>query len=219
MFRQLIDIAVITSILIITIGTFALGTNSVPKIASSADDPSNTIDGLPTDEAFTACNMDQPGYLEAELFGTVQAKFRQGGNNLECTGKIDAFNGRSRMAFFAKGTDSGDMMFVLGIEGLNEGDTQSELPTNITIVNQSNGLFFGTQGTGRCWTDISQVPIGDDDNKAWRATGELYCAGTVPQISGPGSVTIRSLKFSGKVTRVEHSTPAETGSSANDIQI
>ena len=134
-----------------------------------------------------ACLLDKSGYLSVETYGSLASKLDIKGDKLRCIGKLDALNSRSRLAFFIEPDSAGtNLVFVVGLEGVDEQVNQPGVPSNLTILDQDNGLFFGTQGVGRCWTDLTLTLFNSHEAPIYRAEGELYCSSAIAQIQGPG---------------------------------
>ena len=150
-----------------------------------------------TDEPQT-CLLDTPGYISVEIYGSLVSKIDLKGDKLRCIGKLDALNNRSRLAFFTGPYSAGiNLVFVVGLQGVNNQVTQPGVPSNLTVLNQNNGQFFSTQGLGRCWTDLTLIQLNSHEAPAYRAEGELYCSSAIAQIQGPGSITINNFRFAG----------------------
>ena len=165
----------------------------------------------PTVDEPQACLLDKSGYLSVEIYGSLVKKLDIKGDKLRCIGKLDALNSRSRLAFFTEPDSAGtNLVFVVGLEGVDKQVNQSGVPSNLTILDQDNGLFFSTQGVGRCWTDLTLTQLNNHNAPTYRAEGELYCSGAIAQIQGPGSITISNFHFAGDLA-TNYSVAAEMG--------
>ena len=51
------------------------------------------------------------------------------------------------------------LAFILGLPDLHRGETGKESPTNVTLMEEGTGRFFGTRDTVNCWTDVA--PLAD----------------------------------------------------------
>ncbi len=209
MLRQLVIIIGIITVAGLAAWPFV---QSIPDASVAAG--AGTSSPLTTGDELKPCTLDSPGYITAKLYGSINMAFDLHGDQLQCAGKLNALNGRSRIALVVEQTladsESSTLVFVIGMENVEENTTQKGLETNLTIVDQSNGTFFGTQGTGRCWTDLKQVLVESDSTEVrYRAEGEVYCSGAVPQIKGPGSVTISNFNFAGELHRTTEQSASE----------
>jgi hypothetical protein len=165
----------------------------------------------PTVDEPQACLLDKPGYLSVETYGSLVSKLELKGDKLRCIGKLDALNSRSRLAFFTEPDSAGtNLVFVIGLEGVDEQLNQPGVPSNLTILDQSNGLFFSTQGVDRCWTDLTLTQLNSHKAPTYRAEGELYCSSAIAQIQGPGSISIINFNFAGGLA-TNYSVAAEMG--------
>jgi len=148
------------------------------------------------------CTLDQAGYFDARLYGSLQQNLNLKGDALLCNGSYQSLEQRVRLVFTGdSGTGGADITVVLGISRFIPGQAATELDTNVTVMDAAQSRFFGSQGYGRCWTDINSAPLGGSGGQqknVWRVSGETYCSGALPQISGQGSVTIGDLSFSGR---------------------
>jgi|GEM_PF-2437483 len=195
------------------IGIFAVAGLAVwPFVQPVSDSAVRQSSPLQTGDELKPCFVDAAGSLVAIFFGSMQQQLEVRGDALLCSGKLDSVSGRSRLAFSTEqaGFDA-NIVIVIGLENVLENTTQKGLPTNLTLLDQDSGLFFGTQGFGRCWTDLSQALAADRARTSYyNASGEVYCAGAIPQIQGPGSVTISALKFAGHLVITNPTSAVET---------
>jgi len=147
------------------------------------------------------CVLDEAGYLRGRIYGSLDIALDLKGDALLCNGLYYPDDRRARLVF--TGAASGpfaNLTLVVALSDFDSGESGNELDTNLTLVDAGQSRFFSTQGSGRCWSDIEQYPAGkDSDQDIIRVSGELYCAGAIPQISGQGSITINELSFSGRL--------------------
>jgi hypothetical protein len=144
------------------------------------------------------CIMDREGYLSGELFGAIELEFDWAGDELTCEGNARP-DGHGLRLFFA-GNPQGAaerLIFVLGIEARIDELAGSEHEVNVTLIDESQARFFNG-GEGRCWTRVDEV-VQYDAGAAYRVDGELYCAGALPSLTDPASVTPGSVVYSGRL--------------------
>jgi len=145
--------------------------------AASVDAKTATADSVPTKATAPACGQD--GQLAVELYGSIRSSLDWHADVLSCTGmrRPDGEGVRVRMSGpLETGDEVRTIAFILGISGLDVGQTGSELPTNVTLIEEGTGRFFGTRDTSGCWTDVtSQEPMDDDGDQTYRIEGTLYC--------------------------------------------
>jgi hypothetical protein len=83
---------------------------------------------------------------------------------------------------------------------LAKGATGKELPTNVTMIDEHNGRFFGTQDTDNCWTDVEvHEQINGPDETHYRVSGVLYCLAPLAELNGRSSVTLAEMAFTGRL--------------------
>ncbi len=191
MLRKIVNVSGIIVVLALAIWPFI---QIVPERYAATG---NSV-AWPTVDEPQACLLDKSGYLSVEIYGSLVKKLDIKGDKLRCIGKLDALNSRSRLAFFIEPDSAGtNLVFVVGLEGVDEQVNQPGVPSNLTILDQDNGLFFGTQGVGRCWTDLTLTLLNSHEAPIYRAEGELYCSSAIAQIQGPGSIIISHFHFAG----------------------
>lgn len=90
--------------------------------------------------------------------------------------------------------------FILGIPRLEKGATGAEFNTNVTLMEEGTGRFYGTPDTSNCWTDIEfQVPVSPDDASKYRIGGTVYCISPLAEVHGGSSIGFTELKFSSRL--------------------
>lgn len=148
-----------------------------------------------------ACTAD--GYLKVELYGSIRASIDWQAGELSCKGmpRPEEEGARIRMSgTLGTGDEIRTLAFILGIPDLEIGQTGTELPTNVTLIEEGTGRFFGSRDISECWTDISdQEPVGDENGPVYRIEGTLYCASSLAELNGNTSVTFTELNFSGRL--------------------
>jgi hypothetical protein len=87
--------------------------------------------------------------------------------------------------------------FILGIPGLQQGETAAELPTNVTLIEEGAGRFFATRDTSGCWTDVTEQSAVGGSRYAVRGT--VYCVTPLPELNGGSSISFTELEFSGRL--------------------
>ncbi len=100
------------------------------------------------------------------------------------------------------GTTDGKLKlaFILGLPDLVEGETASELPTNVTLMEEGTGRFFGTRDAVNCWTDIDlHEPVRPAVSSTYRIGGVLYCVAPLADLNGNASISFADLKFTGRL--------------------
>ncbi len=138
-----------------------------------------------------------------ELYGSIRASIDWRAGDLTCTGmpRPDGEGARVRLSgpLGMKG-ENRTLAFILGLPDLEVGQTGKELPTNVTLIEEGAGRFFGSRGTSDCWTDVrSQERVGGEDEDTYRIEGTLYCVSPLAELNGNTSVTFTELNFTGRL--------------------
>lgn len=149
-----------------------------------------------------ACGAD--GTLVAEIYGGVRASIDWDAGVLECQG-MPRPNGKGARLRFAGPAATADgerqLAFILGLPDLHPGETARELPTNVTLMEEGTGRFFGTRDAANCWTDIeTHEQMQPADSSAYRISGVLYCVAPIAGLDGNSSISFADLTFTGRVT-------------------
>ena len=173
----------------ISLGCLILGVS-----ACSKSEPGATL-------GTRACGAD--GALVAEIYGGVRASLDWDAGMLECEGmpRPNGEGARLRFAGPAGATDGEQKLaFILGLPDLVEGETANELPTNVTLMEEGTGRFFGTRETLNCWTDIDlHEPVQPAVSSTYRIGGVLYCVAPLADLSGNTSVSFADVRFTGQL--------------------
>ena len=91
------------------------------------------------------------------------------------------------------------LTFIFGVPHLLPGVTGAELPTNVTLVEEGTGRFFGTPDTSSCWTDVTTHRPLEGSDSEYTISGSLYCVSPLAELNGSSSVTFTELGFSGRL--------------------
>jgi hypothetical protein len=147
------------------------------------------------------CGTD--GSLVAEIYGGVRASIDWEGGTLECEG-MPRPNGEGARLRFAgtAATANGDLKlaFIFGLPNLIEGETARELPTNVTLMEEGSGRFYGTREAANCWTDIDlHEPVEPAGSSSYRIGGVLYCVAPLADLNGNASISFADLEFTGRL--------------------
>lgn len=182
---------------VILIGILAYGLTAPP--ASQAT-------GAPGARADGPCSLDPSGYLRGRFFGAVDFSADWSGAGLVCDGMQRPDGEGVRLFFSGEQPGGGRLSVLIGIDGRAEDLAGGERPANVTVIDERESRFFGTRGSGRCWTIIRSVtalPRSRDDPGGHRIDGVLYCLGTLPSLGDRTSLTLGDLHFAGRVAADE----------------
>jgi hypothetical protein len=172
----------------------SLGCLALCVSACSEPEPGATVETL-------ACGAD--GALTAEIYGGVRASLDWDAGMLECEGmpRPDGDGARLRFAGPADPEDEKlRLVFILGLSDLVEGETASELPTNVTLMEEGTGRIFGTRYEVNCWTDIDlHEPIQPAVSSTYTIGGVLYCVKPLINLNGSSNISFAELEFTGQL--------------------
>ena len=145
----------------------------------------------------------QDGRLEAELYGAIRAAIRWQADTLQCEGMPRPAGAGARLRLSGPLDVDGEprtLAFIIGIPALERGAIGKELPTNVTLMEEGAGRFFGTQDTSGCWTDVErQDAVGQQEPTAYRISGAVYCVSPLAELNGSSSVSFTELEFTGRL--------------------
>ena len=148
-----------------------------------------------------ACLAD--GYLRVGLHGAIRADIEWGPADLSCEGMPRPEGLGARLRFSGTLGDSAEsrpIAIILGVPDLEMAETGSELPTNVTLIEEGAGRFFGTQDTAGCWTDIEEQQTVDDlPGDIYRIAGKVYCVSPLAELNGGSSINFTELSFAGRL--------------------
>jgi hypothetical protein len=143
------------------------------------------------------------GALRGELHGAIRAGLSWAAGELSCDGmpRPDGAGARLRLAGPVDiDGETRTLAFIFGIPGLARGMTGRELPTNVTLMEEGTGRFFGTRDTSGCWTDIDrQEAVGPAAPASYLVSGAVYCVTPLAELNGGSSVSFTELQFSGRL--------------------
>jgi hypothetical protein len=153
--------------------------------------------------AMTPATCAPDGHLQVVLHGAIRASLDWQSDQLSCEGMPRPEGRGARLRFSGPFEDAGDektVAIILGIPDLEQGSTGNELPTNVTLIEEGIGRFFGTQDTSGCWTDIGQQePLADTAGGTYRIAGTVYCVSPLAELNGGSSINFTELSFAGQL--------------------
>ncbi len=138
------------------------------------------------------------GRVEATVYGVLDGNVNWASDAMDCEGmpRPDGDGVRLR---FAGTADTIPLAIIIGVDGIGPDETATELPTNVTIIEEGQGRFFSTADLDSCWTDVERQAAIDADSGRYAIEGTLYCISPLAEVNGSGSVSIPELRFSGLV--------------------
>jgi len=142
------------------------------------------------------------GSLRADLAGGIRASLDWQAHEMVCEGMPRPDDTGARIRLSGPVSYAGEaktLTFILGLPHLSAGVTGAELPTNVTLVEEGTGRFFGTPDTNSCWTDVITHQLLAGSSSEYMIGGQLYCASPLPELNGSASVTFTELSFTGRL--------------------
>ena len=143
------------------------------------------------------------GFVSASLHGAISAAVDWRGAGLTCEGMPRPDDDGARLRFAGSLTDAGGerrVAIIFGIAGLTRGETGRELPTNVTLIEEGAGRFFGTPDQAGCWTDLDyQDALRDGPGGRYAIGGTVYCVSPLAELNGGSSISSTELEFSGVI--------------------
>lgn len=143
------------------------------------------------------------GHLTASVYGSIEGRLDWQDGELVCEGMPRPRGEGARLRFEgpATGGSSADRLaFIIALPDLAEGQTAAELPAGVTLMEVNAGRFFSSPERVGCWADIEQQEsIDGADPNAYRISGLLYCVSPLGEVNGNTSVSLRDLRFTGKL--------------------
>ena len=152
--------------------------------------------------AGTDTPCDESGRFSVELFGALRADIDWGAAELACEGMPRPQGNGARLRFAGLATVDGlerELAFIVALPELEPGKTARELAATITLMEENGGRFYSNQDNEICWSDVtSQRPLGVSGQQ-YAITGIAYCLAPLAELNGNASVSIRQLRYSGRI--------------------
>ena len=153
-------------------------------------------------EPTAACGPN--GAPVTEIYGGVRASIEWDACALECQGMPRPNEEAARLRFADPAiTADGErrLALILGLPDLRRGETAKELPTNVTLMEEGTGCFFGTRDAANCWTDIEvHERMQPTESTTYSVSGVLYCVALLAELNGKSNVSFADLTFTGHVS-------------------
>ncbi len=153
-------------------------------------------------DAIDAADSGGGGRFVSRIYGGIEANVDWGADTLECTGMPRPLGEGARLRFAGPvphGESQKQLAFILGLPGLQKGETARELATTITVIEEDAGRFFSNVENRVCWTDVdNQELVREPDD--YSISGVVYCVAPLAELNGPSSVTFADLHFVGKLS-------------------
>ena len=82
---------------------------------------------------------------------------------------------------------------------LARGETPSETPTTITLIEEDAARFFSSGENAICWSDIDEQSLLSAPDE-YSISGIAYCVSPLAEVNGTASVSFADLSFSGRLS-------------------
>lgn len=145
------------------------------------------------------CVPADEGRLQARLTGDIDAEIDWAPPTPQCLGGLRPDGEGVRLVFKGDLPGRGPLLVVIGIGPLGAGANARNVPANLTLVREGTGVFYATQGDGKCaMDDVKQEPL-DESGQRFRLTGRGYCTQPARAVGGDGSVMVPRFDVSAVV--------------------
>jgi len=147
-----------------------------------------------------AAGCGDRGRLQTSLFGALAGDLEWTADTMSCEG-MPRPDGRGARLRFSGWTGDSEITIaiIIAVPDLERAKTATELPSNVTVIQEGSGRFFSTSDLHSCWTDINDQRAIDDNAERFSIDGRLYCISPLAEVNGEASVLISELAFSGLV--------------------
>ncbi|MDJ0939676.1 MAG: hypothetical protein QNJ00_07915 [Woeseiaceae bacterium] len=164
-----------------------------PEVAESEAQPAGA-GLLPAYVPNAGCGED--GRVVTTLYGALPGEIEWAAGEMNCEGMPRPGGAGARLRFAGEAAPGVEIAIIVAMPDLERGRVMSEVPSNVTVIEEGAGRFFSTTDLETCWTDVDeQSPL--DDAGTHRVDGTLYCIGPLAEVNGTASVSIEELEFSG----------------------
>ena len=144
-------------------------------------------DAAPGPGAELLCAPSDTGFLRARLKGSIEVDLDWAAGVPQCRGGLRPTGDGVRLLFKGPGPEPGEpLLIVIGIGPLRPGQSSTQVPVNLTLVQEGAGQFYATQGDDKCAMDeVHQEPVGPS---LFRLSGRGYCTQPARALQGDGAV-------------------------------
>ena len=140
------------------------------------------------------------GRLVATLIGALEGDIDWHAADMSCEGMPRPAGAGARLRFAGSAGEAGlAIAIIIAVPQLQPGVLASDLPANVTIIEEGKGRFFSTTDLDYCWVDVDLAGPGSGDEKLLAVGGTLSCIAPLAETNGTSSVTVDDLRFSGFV--------------------
>lgn len=158
--------------------------------------------GLPAASLGGPCLRSGKAYLRAHIRGAIRLDINLHGGALTCEGGPRVDGSGIRMGFEGRvGPGARRMRMVFGIDGVKEGRSGRELPTNLTVIFEGEKLLFATQGNANCTVDrLMQQPMvaNGHSGHTYRIVAHGFCIAPANDLTGHRRILVTTFDFAGR---------------------
>jgi hypothetical protein len=140
------------------------------------------------------------GRLVATLIGALEGDIDWHAADMSCEGMPRPAGAGARLRFAGSAGEAGlALAIIIAVPRLQPGVPASDLPANVTIIEEGKGRFFSTTDLDYCWVDVDHAGPAGDDGTLSPVAGTLSCIAPLAETNGTTSVTVGELSFRGFV--------------------
>jgi uncharacterized membrane protein (UPF0127 family) len=168
-----------------------------------------------------ACLPDDSGFLQARLGGVIEADVDWRDPGLDCEGMLRPDGQGLRVRFAGSLPDGRRLALLFASRSLEVGKGGRGLPVNVTVMDESAGLIYGTLGEGRCTLDeVEQTRLADPDptQNGWALRARGFCTEPARALDGSGNLVLTRFDFAGRVTVPQGDDPGYVGLPAEGVE-
>lgn len=138
------------------------------------------------------------GRLRATLYGALEGEIDWRAADMTCEGMPRPGGAGARLRFAGTvGDDDLAIAVIIGIPRLLRDKAGTDLPSNVTVIEEGKGRFFSTTDLDYCWVDLDAADGAAGHDAVSAVSGTLNCIAPLAETNGTSSVTIDHLSFSG----------------------
>ena len=160
-----------------------------------------------------SCLPDDGGFLRARLGGAIEADIDWRDPSLDCEGMLRPDGQGLRVRFAGSLPDGRQLALLFAPRSLGEGESGRGLPVNVTVLDESAGMIYGTLGEGRCTLDeVEQRPLPSPDpaQRSWALRARGFCTEPARALDGSGNLVLSRFDFAGRLTVPKASDPVDS---------
>ena len=161
--------------------------------------PSAALPALPAPPAApSVCLAAGDGYFRAHLGGAIDRVIDWPNRGTRCQGEIKSQPPGVRLSFQRTSGGKPNLLFVLGLTGVREGQPAHEAGVNLTVIVQGTTRIYSTLGDSRCTVDsLVQKPL--PSKHTYRVEARGFCTQPAHAVRGDGDVLVSTFEFAGLV--------------------